>query len=690
MVIQLSSLQKANAELAAAKERLALAVETTGLAVWDWDYRTGLIYFEAGPDGILGHPETDALRTQEQGLSVMHPDDRPMYDVALADHLAGKTDRIETVIRMRHASGEWCYIHSRGRIVERDASGNPIRLVGTFADVTTQQQEQADRQFMSDLMLALSQSTSPANSVDMAIHRLAKYLNAERVGVSELSEDRKSFLTRSVWSHHSLPVAPKDHRTAYTPELIAEVCNNGVFVVEDVETEPRVGGTRTLTMYRDMGVRSVLNIPMQAEGRGPVFLYLHSCKPRPWTAREIALAERVAVRLYDLIYRVRAEENRASSDELLTLALDISKLGAFERNQLSGDIRVSKGFFKLIGHPEVASGTLVDYLTIIHPDDRERFAAKIAEARLRGKDYEVEDEHRIVTSDGEVRVIAYRSKTHFEPDEDGTPRLVRAAAIIRDITEQYAREAEAEAARDRIHKLSRLTAMGTMASTLAHELNQPLTAATNYLNALKAMEKFGRGEQADRAAVLDVACQSVLDAGNIIKRIRSFTSDGALQRKQVSLAALVDSAIRNFSSTSRRRLPQIVTDIPEGLSVYVDEMQIEQVISNLVRNAAEAMPFRKSARITLNAKAERGGISLFVIDNGPGIPDDFAAKLFNPFQSSKREGMGLGLSLCRTMVEAHGGHLTLERHGSDGCEFRIQLPTIKRRPKAPSVAPPVA
>lgn len=680
MTIPQSSLDQAGAALAVAQERLALAVETTGLTVWDWDYRTNHIHFEAGPDGMLGYPETEEPRTLQQSAAIMHNEDRHYYATALAEHLAGKNDRMEYIIRMRHASGEWRYIHSRGRIVERDAAGSPVRLVGTFADVTERQQDLADQQFMADLMLALIQSGNPAENVNAAVHKLARYLKAERAGVSELSDDRTTFLTRAVWSHSSLPAAPKDHRSAYNADLIAEVCNNGVFTVEDIEQDPRVTDARTLGLYRDMEVRSVLNIPMQAKGSAPIFLYLHSRKPCRWTPREIALAEGVATRLYDHIFRARAERDRASSNELLTLALDIAKLGAFERNLVSGDIRLSKGFFNLIGHPDIRSGTLVDYIAQVHPDDRDRLKAKIAVSRQLGNDHEVEDEHRILTADGAVRSITYRSKTHFAPDEEGKPHLVRAVAIIQDVTEQKERMAEAEAARDHIHKLSRLTAMGTMASTLAHELNQPLAAAANYLNALKAIENSDHAQKVNRADVLEKACQSVLDAGNIIKRIRNFTSDGTLLRKPVMLKALVDAAIRNLDTMSGCRLPEIAKDIPDGLSASVDEVQIEQVISNLMRNAAEAMADRKGALITLTAQAERGGVSLCIADNGPGIPDAFAAKLFSPFQSGKRKGMGLGLSLCRTIVEAHGGHLTLERHGSDGCEFRIRLPAMKGRP----------
>ncbi|MEY4890943.1 MAG: hypothetical protein RIQ75_2073, partial [Pseudomonadota bacterium] len=156
---------------------------------------------------------------------------------------------------------------------------------------------------------------------------------------------------------------------------------------------------------------------------------------------------------------------------------------------------------------------------------------------------------------------------------------------------------------------------------------------------------------------------------------------GGLQRTSVPLITLANGAIRLITNQFGQRPPEIIVNIPKRLSVNVDAMQIEQVISNLVRNAGEAMTHRKDARIILSAYEENGFVDLHVADNGPGIPDDFAAELFNPFQSSKQEGMGLGLSLCRTMVEAHGGHLTLEKHDSTGCDFLIRLPKMAKQGK---------
>lgn len=678
MSTRLSDLQQATEEVTAANERLALALEATGLSVWDWDIPSGRLHFQPPITDMLGFPCVDGP-THTAGRDLTHPDDVPIFDQDFRAHAEGRKPRMDSEMRMRHFDGSWRWIHCRGEIVTRTEDGSPIRVVGTFADVTDKHDEIADRQFLSDLTLAMVQRNTPSSIVGIAIKKLAGHLGAERVGISEVSDDGITLLTRASWSDDSLPVAPANHRTAYTAEMI-DICLSGPVVVEDVQTDPRMANAETQELYNGMDIRTIINIPLRAEGRNPVFFFVHAREPRDWTARAVDLVQQVAERLWDSVYRASAEGVRDSNEELLSMAFEVAKIGAFERDTRTGEARVSKDFFKVIGHPEMHSGGLNEYLTIVHEDDRDAFEQKIAKARALRGEYDLTDEHRIVTFNGEVRNIAYRSRTHYEKDEQGINRLMRSAAIIQDVTEQRKQEAEAAAACERLNKMSRLTAMGTMASTLAHELNQPLTAAANYLSVLKALEQNGKAlPDVDRVEVLDLAVRKVLDAGKIIKKIRTFTTNGDVQRSQVAVRALIDNAIVSLKDQPSRRWPEINVTTSAKLTVIADVMQIEQVLLNLIRNAAEAMSRQKNARIDIDASSEDGTVAIHVRDNGPGIADDFAAGLFNPFQSSKRTGLGLGLSLCRTMVEAHGGSLTLEKHDPTGCDFLIRLPQTHRR-----------
>lgn len=552
---------------------------------------------------------------------------------------------------------------------------------------TLAKDEAADREFLSDLTHTLMQTDAPEAIVEITMARLGQHLSADRVGISELTRDRTGFLTRAMWSDPALPPPPRAEPQRYSPKLIKEMTANRPFVVEDVQTDPRCKGSALAQALAEMGVHGLLNIPIQAGGKSPVFLFVHSHLPRAWQPREIQLCEQVVERLWNSINRAEAEAVRDTTEEMLNMAMSLTQMGAIDRNYTSGAMRMSDGFLALIGHPDLEGGPRfgyldVEYINIIHPEDRARFAAKIADSIARGEDGELDDEHRILTAAGETRHIAYKSRVHFGTSALGAKSLSRSTAVLQDVTEKVRQAQAAALVQDRLQKLSRLTAMGTMASTLAHELNQPLTAAANYLNVLRTLDRDGQAlEGVSRGEVLDLAMRGVLDAGQIIKKMRTFTSGGGLQRTRVPLVTLAASAARNLADPAGRRPPEITIDVPKGLMVHVDAMQIEQVLGNLLRNAAEAMTQQKGAKITLTAHEQNGFVDLHVTDNGPGIPDDFAAELFNPFQSSKQDGMGLGLSLCRTMVEAHGGQLRLEKHDSTGCDFLIRLPKTARRGK---------
>ncbi len=556
---------------------------------------------------------------------------------------------------------------------------------------TLAKEEAADREFLSDLTHKLMQTGAPEAIVEITMQRLAQHLSVDRVGISELTRDRTGFVTRAMWSDTALPPPQRAQPQHFSPALIKEMSTNGPFVAEDVQTDPRCKSRERGPIFAEMDVRGLLNIPIQAGGKSPVFLFVHSRQPRKWQPREIQLCEQVIERLWNSINRAEAEAVRDTAEEMLNMAMSLTQMGAIDRNYTSGAMRMSDGFLGLSGQPEMAGGPRfgyldVEYINIVHPDDRERFAAKIAagiaEGLASGEDYELDDEHRILTAAGATRHIAYKSRVHFETSAEGTKSLSRSTAVLQDITEKVQQADAAALVQDRLHKLSRLTAMGTMASTLAHELNQPLTAAANYLNVLRALDRDGRAlDDISRGDVLEMAMRGVLDAGQIIKKMRTFTSGGGLQRTPVPLATIAESAAHNVADPVGGRKPEITLHVPKRLMVDVDAMQIEQVLANLLRNAAEAMTQQKGAKITLTAHEQNGFVDLHVIDNGPGIPDDFADELFNPFQSSKQDGMGLGLSLCRTMVEAHGGHLTLEKHDSTGCDFLIRLPKTARRGK---------
>ncbi|HEY8254996.1 MAG TPA: ATP-binding protein, partial [Rhizomicrobium sp.] len=231
--------------------------------------------------------------------------------------------------------------------------------------------------------------------------------------------------------------------------------------------------------------------------------------------------------------------------------------------------------------------------------------------------------------------------------------------------------------------MSRFTALGEMASTLAHELNQPLTAIASYLNGARRLLDRGRPEDRDQIRhAMDSAADQALRAGQIIKRLREFVARGESDRHAEDLRRLIEEAsalaLVGVKETGIRVTYKF--DPRVGL-VMVDKIQIQQVILNLMRNALEAMleaGGRKEMHISTRP-LDGNMVEVAVADTGPGIAPEIMARLFQPFVTSKAQGMGVGLSISRTIVEAHGGTLTAEPAPGGGTIFRMTMRAMDER-----------
>lgn len=253
--------------------------------------------------------------------------------------------------------------------------------------------------------------------------------------------------------------------------------------------------------------------------------------------------------------------------------------------------------------------------------------------------------------------------------------------FVRDLTEREAAEARLRQLQSELVHVSRLSAMGEMASTLAHELNQPLSAVTNYIRGCRRLLGSDRSDPARLAEALDKAGDQALRAGEIIRRLREFVSRGDSLREAIAVTTLIEETVQLAMLGAQERGVQVVTDIEPGLPlVLVDRIQIEQVVLNLVRNAAEAMIEADSAEKTVEIKACRisdEAVELEVSDHGPGLAPEVLAKLFTPFVTTKKNGMGVGLSISRTILAAHGSSIAADSKPGQGTTFRFTLPAFR-------------
>ncbi|KAA5614691.1 PAS domain-containing protein [Rhodovastum atsumiense] len=263
-------------------------------------------------------------------------------------------------------------------------------------------------------------------------------------------------------------------------------------------------------------------------------------------------------------------------------------------------------------------------------------------------------------------------------------------SVMRDVADQRAAEARLRAAQAELLRVTRLSAMGAMASGLAHELNQPLAAASNFMAAIRRMLAHGTPSaelQETVPAALGEAGTQVQRAGEIVRRLREFVSRGEAELRLVELGELLGEAEDLVHASAILGPIRLVVHRPDGpLWAMADRTQIQQVLLNLVRNAAEAIRGQPEAgggdkaggSIVLSAAtAAQGEVEIAVVDNGPGLPVEVRARLFEPFVSTKPDGMGIGLAICSTIIEGHGGRLCAET-GPDGTVFRIVLPPARQ------------
>lgn len=248
--------------------------------------------------------------------------------------------------------------------------------------------------------------------------------------------------------------------------------------------------------------------------------------------------------------------------------------------------------------------------------------------------------------------------------------------VARDITERRTHEEASRVQQEKIQLTSRLTTMGEMASSLAHELNQPLTAIANYNMGAVAMLRAGNADPEKLLEALLKAAQQAERAGKIISRIREFVKRSEPRRQQVSVKQILDNAVSFADIDARKRQITIQQELPDTLTdVIADPILIEQVLLNLLKNGVEAMENSDYRTLHVVVTDRDPLIEIAVFDRGYGLRDP--ERLFEPFYSTKTEGLGMGLNICRTIIESHHGRLWADANPNGGTIFRFTLPSAK-------------
>lgn len=372
----------------------------------------------------------------------------------------------------------------------------------------------------------------------------------------------------------------------------------------------------------------------------------------------------------DITERKRAEAQAREAGELLSLAQNGAGAGIWDLDLEKRVSRLCARSMEMHGFPPVAGEiTWSQWQDKVHPDDIERVTREFQQAVDAESTYI--SEFRTLDESGSERWVMALGKT-----VDGAPN--RFVGLNLDISKRRHAEIELKRVQSELIHMSRVSAMGTMASALAHEINQPLTAITNYIRGIRSSfhSRLPLDETCD--AALRGAETSAERAGQILKGLRDHVSKGGNDRrlpanlpeivKEASLLALVDG--RKFGV-------DYGAEFGKGTeTVLADRVQIQQVLLNLIRNAVEAMQEAdcRERRLRISTRvAASEMVEVSVTDSGPGVPEHLRGQMFDPFVSGKSGGMGVGLSICRTIIEAHGGHIWAEPNPDGGTIIRFTL-----------------
>ncbi|HWH49140.1 MAG TPA: MASE1 domain-containing protein [Burkholderiales bacterium] len=256
----------------------------------------------------------------------------------------------------------------------------------------------------------------------------------------------------------------------------------------------------------------------------------------------------------------------------------------------------------------------------------------------------------------------------------GTACLV---TVVRDVTLQKRAEREAQEQRLELMHLSRVVMLGELSGSLAHELNQPLTAILSNAQAAQRLLAKDRIDTQELRDILKDIVDEDRRAGEVIRRLRALFKKSGTQFQRLSANELVNEVLALSRGDVLTRNIEVVTNLaPQAVDTYGDRIQLQQVLLNLINNACEAMDVAGSARtLTIKtAPTADGYVTIFVIDSGAGLPAERTARLFTPFFTTKPHGLGLGLSISRSIVTAHGGHLLARNNPQRGATFRVLLP----------------
>jgi PAS domain S-box-containing protein len=622
------------AELQRSEAYLTEAQRLSHTGSFGWDVSSGKLYWTEETFRIFECDRADQP-TLEFALQRTHPDDRARVQQTI-DRAAQERTDLDFEHRLRMPDGSVKYVHVVGHASKEDESGTP-RFVGAITDIT-------ERKHAEEIL-----------------RRSEAYLSeAQRLSHTGSWASNPAIGKHTYWSEEIFRITGFD--PAGGPPRFEEF-ERRVHPDDRARTKERFRTAIREKMDFDHSYRI-------AHPGGEV-REIHAIG-HPVLSPSGEVVEFVGT-LMDVTERRRAEEILRRSEAYLSEAQRLSHTGSWAAIPATGEhTYFSAEAFRILGFdPARRPPRFEEFQRRFHPDDRARTTEHFKTAIRDKMDFDVI--YRIVHPGGKIREIQSIGHPVFGPSGD----VVEFVGTVMDVTERRRAEEERQA----LAHANRITTMGQLTASIAHEVNQPIAAVvTNAQAALRWLDMAPSDLEEVRQA-LDRIVRNGRRAGDVIGRIRALVAKAAPQNDQLDInevilevIALTRSELRS-SGTSLR--PQLAGGLPLILG---DRIQLQQVMLNLIFNAIEAMSGSHGGSRELLIRTEQDGpvgVLVGVQDCGPGLKPESVERLFDAFYTTKPDGMGMGLSICRSIIEAHGGRMWATANAPQGATFQFNLPRQK-------------